>query len=293
MKKLLFLLTTCAGLSLQAQFGWHFSAADTLEAPREFDIHLGVDFTRGSGGTLGSSYSVNSMNAPLSETRLFGNLGSGIALNGGVTQMFGDDLAGPINHGYGIGVRHFMGQSTLNNETLFENGDRFFNEIQGTYSALTFDFLMRTCCRGRLNGESNLGAMVSPIGGYKETDTRIAGGNTVYERETNYRFFPSLGINAGAGVSYTLNNGNKIHVNIGTTLFNPMVGSAKYTVYNNNGNDMLPTLQTYAKEWDYERTIDRESNTALNPAFDPTKPTQALTFRQSFNSTRFGIRYSF
>jgi hypothetical protein len=191
-----------------------------------------------------------------------------------------------------LGINYFMGLSRKLEDTYPVNYHKY--NVHASMLALVPALVLKIQM-DKLTPYARMGLMIGVMNSYVSKEEEYSGSP---EKATNGMLTESTykdkgGISVGAqaamGVEYALGDMFSLfgEINVDAISWAPKKG--KYTVYKENGVDVLGSMPTIAKEWEYVKKID--SNDALSDA-DPKKE---LKYNNSFTNVGLviGVKINF
>jgi len=245
---------------------------------------MGVEFNRSFyiDNDQGKKLVINKNNSKVDEYPYLGV---------GVSFVVGVDYTDTLDqYGFGFSMHQFCGSPVTISEFIGDQNDIIRTTVSGHYTGACLDYIIRTNYTGKLNIETRFGPMIVPYSGQKEV---MINTKNNFESRKDIVHNMDLGIKADIGASIKLKKHIKIDFFIGTSLFASKTKHGKYTTYRFGGINMLETMPTSAKKFNYKKEISQASNTPNNPNFDPQKPSDLRKYTRSYNSLRLGFRLTF
>jgi outer membrane protein W len=248
------------------------------------------------GGGYGICIAANSGAASFSEIRRngsntyeisngSGSFGKGVQFGATAGFMFSENIGAELNVGYLVGTK-----STYINNDITRTPDFYLyeNKMSGNMLRLT-PALKFSVGKDKLKPYMRLGLVIGLAGKIKSVETyssNVTPLNLVYVTiaESSMTGGVSLGLSAGLGVNYKLNDKLGIFAEIAFISQSWAPNKSLLTKYTENGVDKLGSMTTNQKE-----TIYLNSYTEVSGANNPSVPAQALKTAMPFSSIGLNI----
>ncbi len=203
------------------------------------------------------------------------SLGKGLVFEGAVGYLFNKNI------GVELGVSYLLGTKTQTNQTLY--GSRRNNSLSANMLRINPSFVV-SCGFEKINPYAKLGLIIGFGKIFYEDDYTSAGGSVVSEiMELSGGI--ALGLNAGAGIMYHLNEKLSLfgEINMVNLSYSPSRGElTKSTI---NGTDRLPDLTIAEKEVDFVDSYTTDTNTP----YTHTEPREELKESFPFGSAGLNV----
>ena len=203
------------------------------------------------------------------------SLGKGFVVEGAVGYMFNKNI------GTELGVSYLLGAKTQTIQTLY--GSRRNNSLSANMLRINPSFVV-SCGFEKINPYAKLGLIIG-FGKIIYEDDYISAGGGVVSEIMELSGGIALGLNAGAGVIYNLNEKLSLfgEINMVNLSYSPTQGRlTKSTI---DGTDRLPDLTTSEKEVDFVESYTTDTNTP----YTPTEPRKELKESFPFGSAGLNV----
>ncbi|MFZ4549562.1 MAG: outer membrane beta-barrel protein, partial [Bacteroidales bacterium] len=203
------------------------------------------------------------------------SLGKGLVFEGAVGYLFNKNI------GVELDVSYLLGTKTQTNQTLY--GSRRNNSLSANMLRINPSFVV-SCGFEKINPYAKLGLIIGFGKIFYEDDYTSASGSVVSEiMELSGGI--ALGLNAGAGIMYHLNEKLSLfgEINMVNLSYSPSRGElTKSTI---NGTDRLPDLTIAEKEVDFVDSYTTDTNTP----YTHTEPREELKESFPFGSAGLNV----
>lgn len=223
-----------------------------------------------------------------------GSFGKGVQFGATVGFMFSENIGAELNVGYLVGTKSTQ---TINQDNYlmppFMVSSSYENKMSGNMFRLT-PALKFSVGKDKLKPYMRIGLVIGMAGKIKNEITRsrpsFNGVQIVTEQESSMTGGVSIGLSAGLGANYKLNDKLGIFAEIAFISQSWAPNKSLLTKYTENGVDQLSSMTTNQKE-----TIYLNSYTEVFGPSNPNVPAQALKTAMPFSSIglNIGVQLSF
>lgn len=220
----------------------------------------------------------------LKEEQINVSLGAGLNVTGTLGYMFNENI------GVELGISYLMGAKS----TSYYEDNLFQWEVENSLSAKML----------RINPSIILTTRNNVVNPYLKFGLVIGSGSFLYESDeidfsdkltvkVSFDGGLAMGVSAGMGVLYTLNDQLSLFGEISSVNMSYAPTRGEIIEYTYNGTDVLPSLTTRDKEYEYVDVNTIQLTSSTSPS--PSQPQKELKQKYPFSSLglNFGIRMLF
>ncbi len=277
---------TLLGFAIVIAFSFQANGQEIKSSQSKFSVFLGSTFC-GNGTDYGTETSYNNLFQLMSTKQLRGSAGNGI--------VFGADYSYfPVeNFGLSAGVSFLNGRWQQYDKESYANGSIVEEEYRGNYASLTLDVVLRTSCEGPWHGQATFGPSLFPSSNTQLNYTESQNGVTNYDIRSTLRNKFGIGLNAGFGGDYQVNERIAIGFDFRSTIFSGTGKTEEYTKYWDKGEDKLAKMDRFEIETNFVKELTRDSNYKTGPNYDKNRPEDKLAPKTNYNNYIGTLRTTF